>query len=55
MNLLPETQERLSFLVRVISKEIKHLDYADSQAFGASLTLDKVENLEQDPSASAQA
>lgn len=49
MNLLPEAQERLSFLVRVVSKEIKHLDYADSQAFGASLTLDRVANLEQDP------
>lgn len=49
MNLLPETQERLNFLVRVVSKEIKHLDYADSQAFGASLTLERVEKLEQDP------
>ena len=49
MNLLPETQERLNFLVRVVSKEIKHLDYADSQAFDASLTLERVEKLEQDP------
>jgi|TARA_B100000929_G_scaffold283783_1_gene265258 uncharacterized protein with HEPN domain len=49
VNLLPETQERLNFLVRVVSKEIKHLDYADSQAFGASLTLERVEKLEQDP------
>lgn len=33
MNLSPETQARLAFLVRVVDKEIKHLDYADSQTF----------------------
>lgn len=36
MNLAPETQARLAFLVRVVDEEIKHLDYADSQTFSPS-------------------
>lgn len=49
MNLAPETQARLAFLVRVVDKEIKHLDYADSQAFSPSLSLKAVEGLDENP------
>lgn len=49
MNLAPETQARLAFLVRVVDKEIKHLDYADSQTFSPSLSLKAVEGLDENP------
>jgi hypothetical protein len=45
----PEIQERLKFLSRVVNKEIKHLDYAASQAFGGSLTYEAVEALDSTP------
>jgi len=42
-------QERLKFLTRVVDKEIKHLDYAAEQAFGIPLTLEAVEQLDENP------
>ena len=49
MALSPETTERLSFLVRVVGKEVIHLEYADEQAFSPPLTLDAVEGLDSNP------
>lgn len=49
MNLLPESQERLRFLIRVVEREIKHLEYADNQVFGGLLTYEAVENLDKTP------
>lgn len=49
MNLPRESQERLAFLVRVVNKEIHHLDYADDQAFSPALTLQDVKDLESRP------
>lgn len=49
MNLPRESLERLAFLVRVVNKEIHHLDYADGQAFSPALTLQSVKNLESHP------
>lgn len=44
-----DMQERLKFLIRVVDKEIKHLDYAASQAFGPPLTFEAVEKLDETP------
>lgn len=41
--------ERLSFLLRVVKKEIHHLDYALNQAFKGDLTLEQIEVLDQQP------
>lgn len=41
--------ERLSFLLRVVKKEIHHLDYARNQAFKGNLTLQQIEVLDQQP------
>lgn len=49
MNLPLQMQERLMFLTRVVDKEIKHLDYAAEQAFGQSLTLEAVQQLDDKP------
>lgn len=49
MTLPAETQERLAFLVRVVSKEITHLEYAANQAFTPPLTLAAVEGLDNHP------
>ncbi len=49
MKLSMEMQERLKFLTRVVDKEIKHLDYAAEQAFGAPLTLGSVKSLDDNP------
>ena len=45
----PEMRERLSFLIRVVNKEIKHLEYAASQVFGNVLTYEAVEKLDENP------
>lgn len=49
MMLSPEAAERLSFLVRVVGKEIAHLEYADEQAFSPPLTLEAVTGLDNNP------
>ena len=49
MNLPVQMQERLKFLTRVVDKEIKHLDYAAEQAFGIPLTLEAIEQLDENP------
>lgn len=46
VKLLPETRSRLAFLVRVVDKEIRHLDYADHQVFPSPLTLEAIQALE---------
>ncbi|WP_300271946.1 hypothetical protein [Halomonas sp.] len=49
MTLPVETQERLAFLVRVVGKEITHLEYAANQAFTPPLTLSAVDDLDSNP------
>lgn len=49
MTLSPETAERLSFLVRVVGKEIAHLEYADEQTFRPTLTFEAVKDLDSNP------
>ncbi|MGM1053162.1 MAG: hypothetical protein ACQEXO_12270 [Pseudomonadota bacterium] len=49
MKLPAETQERLAFLVRVVIKEITHLEYAANQAFTPPLTLETVAGLDSHP------
>ncbi len=49
MNITAATQERLAFLVRVVDKEIKHLDYADRQVFNQPLEFWQIQTLEQNP------
>jgi uncharacterized protein with HEPN domain len=49
MTLSPETTERLAFLVRVVGKEIAHLEYADEQAFSPPLTLEAAKDLDSNP------
>jgi uncharacterized protein with HEPN domain len=49
MNMAAATQERLAFLVRVVDKEIKHLDYADRQVFNQPLEFWQIQTLEQNP------
>jgi uncharacterized protein with HEPN domain len=49
MNMAAATQERLAFLVRVVDKEIKHLDYADRQVFNQPLEFGQIQTLEQNP------
>ncbi|XGA79237.1 hypothetical protein OR573_12090 [Halomonas sp. CH40] len=49
MTLEPHVQSRLEFLLRVVSKEIMHLQYADQQIFGNSLQLSDIETLDQKP------
>ena len=49
MTLEPYMQSRLEFLLRVVTKEIMHLQYADQQIFGDSLQLSDIEKLDQKP------
>lgn len=49
MNLPPGIPDRLRFLSRVIDKEVKHLEYADSQVFDGLLTYEAVGNLDRTP------
>lgn len=44
-----DVRERLKFLRRVVDREIKHLDYAASQAFGSPLTYEAVDKLDTMP------
>ncbi|MBU2569389.1 MAG: hypothetical protein KJ725_05005 [Gammaproteobacteria bacterium] len=49
MKIAAEIQARLAFLVRVVEKEIEHLDYADQQVFSSSFNRTSIENLAQTP------
>jgi len=40
--------ERLAFLQRVVTKEIKHLNYSSMQVFKEPLTIERVASLETD-------
>ena len=46
-------EERLAFLVRVVKKEIEHLDYSSSQVFSQPITEDTLNVLLQNPSFSS--
>lgn len=49
MKIPAETQARLAFLVRVVQKEIEHLEYADQQVFSSSFNRSNLENMENLP------
>lgn len=49
MKVSTDTRERLTFLSRVVDKEIKHLDYAASQTFERQLSYEAVEMLDENP------
>lgn len=49
MKMAADTQARLAFLVRVVKKEIEHLDYADQQVFSSTFNRSGIENLEDTP------
>ena len=49
MTLPEDTRKRLEFLVRVVTKEVKHLDYASQQVFKTPRSQQDIENLEQNP------
>lgn len=49
MKIADETQARLAFLVRVIEKEIEHLDYADQQVFSSTFNRSSIEILAHTP------
>jgi len=42
-------KERLKFLIRVIGKEIKHLEYSSSQVFKQSITAKNIQGLIENP------
>jgi hypothetical protein len=48
MNIPLDVKERLLFLLRVVDKEVVHLDYAAAQVFTRPFTLDSVKQLETD-------
>ncbi|WP_394170583.1 hypothetical protein [Saccharospirillum alexandrii] len=41
-------QQRLSFLGRVVRKEIQHLNYSEQRAFAKPITIDKVRSMATD-------
>lgn len=49
MKIAAEIQARLAFLVRVIEKEIEHLDYADQHVFSSTFNKTSIENLAHTP------
>ena len=49
MKVAADTQARLAFLVRVVKKEIEHLDYADQHVFSSTFNRSSIENLEDTP------
>lgn len=48
MNVMPEQVERLQFLVRVVEREIKHLQMTDDRLFAEPLTLEQFAGLDED-------
>lgn len=48
MNVMPEQVERLQFLVRVVEREIKHLQMTDNRLFAEPLTLEQFAGLDED-------
>ena len=48
MNIPLDVKERLLFLLRVVDKELVHLDYAAVQVFTRPFTLDSAKQLETD-------
>ena len=50
----PKTLLRLQFLVRVVSKECKHLGTTDQRLFGSQFTVEQASRLEDDPDLAEQ-
>lgn len=48
MNIPLDVKERLLFLLRVVDKELVHLNYAAAQVFNPSFTLEKAKQLDAD-------
>lgn len=48
MNIPLNVKERLLFLLRVVDKELVHLNYAAAQVFHPSFTLEKAKQLDAD-------
>jgi hypothetical protein len=48
MNIAPDVKERLLFLLRVVDKELVHLDYAAAQVFAQPFTLEVAKQLDTD-------
>ena len=46
MSLSEPLYEKLTFLVRVVEKEIKHLKYSSNKIFVAPLTLEHIKTIE---------
>ena len=49
MKMPADIQARLAFLVRVVEKEIEHLDYADKEVFSSMFNKVSIENLNHNP------
>lgn len=49
MNLPPQTQSRLQFLVRVVRKEARHLTNTNNRLFSTPLNAEVVARLEEEP------
>ncbi|MBE0440401.1 MAG: hypothetical protein IBX57_11735 [Gammaproteobacteria bacterium] len=49
MTLSTPLYEKLAFLVRVVEKEIKHLNYSSNKIFLKPLTLEHIRTLENNP------
>ena len=49
MNLSEPLYEKLTFLVRIVEKEIKHLKYSSNKIFVKPLTLEHIRALESNP------
>lgn len=48
MNIAPSKQQRVQFLARIVSKEIRHLRQTDERLFTIPFTRQRVEQMESD-------
>ena len=48
MNQDTRSHDKLRFLLRVVGKEISHLDYAAEQAFSDGISIERMQTLEHD-------
>jgi len=49
MTLDPGLEQRLIFLLRIVSKEIQHLEYSDQKVFTTPFSVQQVELMDADP------
>lgn len=54
MTLTEPLLQRLQFLIRVIKKEINHLDYSSHKIFQQTLTLERISRLDSEPAFAEQ-